>query len=139
MKNFLLDTHIWIWWANRSERLDKKIMKLLDNAESGSLHISTISCWEVAKLVQKEKIKLSEPVNLWIKCALMASVLVLDQLTPEISIESTQLPGDFHNDPADQIIVATARLNNYTLITADSLILNYQYVRTMLVEDKSKR
>ena len=131
MKNFLLDTHIWIWWANRSDRLDKKIMKLLDNAESGSLHISTISCWEVAKLVQKEKIKLSEPVNLWIKRALTAPVLVLEQLTPEISIESTQLPGNFHNDPADQIIVATARLNNYTLITADSLILDYQYVRTM--------
>ena len=131
MKNFLLDTHIWIWWANRSDRLDKKIMKLLDNAESGSLHISTISCWEVAKLVQKEKIKLSEPVNLWIKCALTAPVLVLEQLTPETSIESTQLPGTFHNDPADQIIVATARLNNYTLITADSLILDYQYVRTM--------
>jgi len=131
MKNFLLDTHIWIWWANRSGRLDKKIMKLLDNADSGFLHISTISCWEVAKLVQKEKIKLSEPVNLWIKCALTAPVLVLEQLTPETSIESTQLPGNFHNDPADQIIVATARLNNYTLITADSLILDYQYVRTM--------
>jgi PIN domain nuclease of toxin-antitoxin system len=131
MKNFLLDTHTWIWWANRSDRLDKKIMLLLDNAESGSLHISTISCWEIAKLVQKEKIKLSKPVNLWIECALTTPVLVIEQLTPEISIESTQLPGKFHNDPADQIIVATARLNNYTLITADSLILNYQYVKTI--------
>ena len=131
MKNLLLDTHIWIWWANRSNKLDKKIIRMLDNAQSGSLHLSAISCWEVAKLVQKRKLILSEPVNLWIKSALSAPALVLEQLSPEISIESTQLPGNFHNDPADQIIVATARLHKFTLITADSLILNYQHVKTM--------
>ena len=131
MKNLLLDTHIWIWWANRSNKLDKKIIRMLDDAKSGSLHLSAISCWEVAKLVQKKNLILSEPVNLWIKSALSTSALVLEQLSPEISLESTQLPGDFHNDPADQIIVATARLHKFTLITADSLILNYQYVKTM--------
>jgi PIN domain nuclease of toxin-antitoxin system len=67
----------------------------------------------------------------WFEKALSYPGVQLYNLTPEISIESTRLPGEFHRDPADQIIVATARINECPLITSDHKILDYPYVDTL--------
>jgi PIN domain nuclease of toxin-antitoxin system len=69
--------------------------------------VSAISCWEVAKLVERKRLNLNVPVNEWIAQALGPSGITLLPLEPEIAVLSTQLPGSFHKDPADQIIVAT--------------------------------
>lgn len=125
----ILDTHIWIWWVNESPRsTSKHKITILENQERG-LGVSIISCWEVAKLVEKKRLVLSLSVEEWLeKASAYPGVQVLELNIP-ILVESTKLVG-FHNDPADQIIVATAKIHHSQLLTADSKILNYSGVRT---------
>lgn len=87
-----------------------------------------ISCWEVAKLVENGRLQLPNPVAEWMDIALAYPGIRLTDLTLSILIESTQLPGNFHRDPADQMIVATARILQYPLLTMDTKILAYPYV-----------
>ena len=131
MSALLLDTHVWVWWANRSTHIARKMLRRLDSAAPGSLRLSAISCWEVAKLVQKGRLLLSEPAAVWVQRALSNPAIVLEPISPEIAVESAQLPGAFHDDPVDQMIVATARVQNLTLATADKLILGYPHVKTI--------
>jgi len=97
-------------------------------ASTDGVAISAISCWEVAKLVEKGRLVLTRPIEQWMPVALSAPGLVLLPLSPAIAVESTKLPGAFHKDPADQIIVATSRLHALPLATCDGLIRNYQGV-----------
>ena len=90
--------------------------------------VSVISCWEVAKLVEKGRLTLQQPVGEWIATALTRPHITLLSLTPEIAVDATQLPTGFHSDPADQLIVATARILGIPLLTADAKILNYAHV-----------
>lgn len=96
--------------------------------EADVIGVSAISCWEIAKLVQRGRLELPCSLREWFEQALGYPGVQLLELTPEIAIESTQLPGEFHRDPADQIIVATARLYGCPLVTSDSRILGYTYV-----------
>ena len=127
----LLDTHIWIWWVHGDERLDVRLTNHLAQAESRGLGVSGISCWEVAKLVEYGRLELPCPVPEWFELALNYPGVRLLELTPEIAFESTCLPGDFHRDPADQIIVATARAHNIPLATVDTKILAYTHVEKL--------
>ncbi len=120
----VLDTHIWIWWVNDSPRLTEQHKQWIKDYQSQGLGISVISCWEVAKLVEKNRLILSIPVNEWLQKALAYPGVQLLNLTVPIIVQSTQLTG-FHNDPADQIIVATAKVYDCLLLTADGKILNY--------------
>lgn len=93
--------------------------------------VSAISCWEVAKLVEYGRLELPSPVGEWFDKALSYPGVRLLELTPKIAAESTQLPGDFHRAPADQIIVATARIHACPLVTSDERILVYPHVETI--------
>jgi len=127
----LLDTHIWIWWVDGSSRLkDWQNQIICENEEEG-LRISAISCWEVAKLVEIGRLAMACLIEEWMEEALLYPGIRLLELTPQISIESTKLPGEFHKDPADQIIVATARIYDIPLLTADEKILDYLHVSTL--------
>jgi PIN domain nuclease of toxin-antitoxin system len=127
----LLDTHIWVWWIDDNQHLvDRPRHLIQDNVRSG-LEVSAISCWEVAKLVQYGRSELACPLEKWMEQALAYPGVHLRELTPRIAIESTKLPGSFHRDPADQIIVATARIYDIPLLTVDSRILQYPHVRTL--------
>ena len=127
----LLDTHIWVWWVDDSQQLtDRQRQIIQDNVQSG-LGVSAISCWEVAKLVEYGRVELICPIEEWMEQAVTYPGVQLLELTPQIAIESTKLPGSFHRDPADQIIVATARVYDISLLTADRRILQYQHVRTL--------
>ena len=95
------------------------------------LLMSAISVWEVVKLVEKNKLKLGVGIDQWVAQALSMSQFQLLPLSFEIAIESTRLPQPFHQDPADQIIIASARLCDATLLAVDQLILNYPNVRTL--------
>ncbi|RMI12730.1 MAG: type II toxin-antitoxin system VapC family toxin [Calditrichaeota bacterium] len=94
--------------------------------------MSAISCWEIAKLVEYGRLELPCSLKEWFDQALSYPGIYLLPLTPEIAIESTQLPGNFHRDPADQIIVATARVYDCPLITSDKKILSYPHVETII-------
>ncbi len=124
----VLDTHIWIWWADNSSRLTERQHQHIQANQVEGLGVSVISCWEIAKLVELGRLKLSYFVKDWLEQALQYPGVRLLNLTPEIAVESSQLPGSFHRDPADQIIVATARIFNCPILTADSKILNYPHV-----------
>lgn len=124
----ILDTHIWIWWVHGDAALPDSTRALLDSAEQTGIGVSAISCWEVAKLVERQRLALPCPVTDWMQQALSYPGVRLLELSPRICVESTQLPGIFHRDPADQIIVATARVLNAPLVTVDAKILAYSHV-----------
>jgi PIN domain nuclease of toxin-antitoxin system len=126
----VLDTHIWVWWIHGSDTLTPEQMSVIEENETGVIGVSAISCWEVAKLVERGRLQLDVPVEEWLEQALNYPGVRLLELTPEIAVESTRLPGEFHRDPADQIIVATARLFDCLLLTADGLIKDYPHVKT---------
>ncbi len=126
----VLDTHIWIWWVHGHAPLSAAHGKLIQEHEESGLGVCAISCWEVAKLAEKNRLELPIPVDDWMRLALGYPGIMLLALEPRIAVESTRLPDAFHNDPADQIIVATARLMDCPLVTSDERILDYPYVAT---------
>jgi PIN domain nuclease of toxin-antitoxin system len=128
---YLLDTHAWIWWNSRPEALSPKVLKLIQRGEHDELLLSAISVWEFSKLVEKGRLTLACDGWSWLKEALAMPGLRLVELSPEVAWQSTQLPPPFHDDPADQMIVATARLENATVITTDRLIRDYPHVRAV--------
>ncbi|RLC77110.1 MAG: type II toxin-antitoxin system VapC family toxin [Chloroflexi bacterium] len=127
----VLDTHIWVWWVHGDKRLTPTQIEVIVANETDVIGVSAISCWEVAKLVEYNRLRLPCPLEEWFEQALSYPGILLIPLTPEIVIESTRLPGEFHRDSADQIIVATARVYNCPLVTGDEKILNYPYVTTI--------
>ena len=127
----VLDTHIWVWWVHGDKQLAKTQMEVIEANEADVIGVSAISCWEVAKLVQFRRLQLPCPLREWFQQALAYPGIRLLELTPEIAVGSTELPGEFHRDPADQIIVATARVHECPLITADSRLLEYPHVQTV--------
>jgi len=119
----LLDTHVWIWLSIEDKTsLTKKAKRRIQQADRK--WISAISCWELAKLVEKNRISLSIPLIHWIRRSLHEIGVDVADLSPEIAVESTHL-NDFHKDPADQMIVATSRVLEIPLLTSDRRILNY--------------
>nr|VFK43364.1 MAG: PIN domain nuclease, a component of toxin-antitoxin system (PIN domain) [Candidatus Kentron sp. TC]VFK46010.1 MAG: PIN domain nuclease, a component of toxin-antitoxin system (PIN domain) [Candidatus Kentron sp. TC] len=127
----IMDTHVWVWWVHNDDRLTDRIREHVRANEEEGLGVSVISCWEVAKLVEISKLTLHCPIDEWMETALIYPGIQLLELTPEIAIESTQLPGEFHRDPADQIIVATARVHECPVLTVDDKILNYSHVQSL--------
>jgi PIN domain nuclease of toxin-antitoxin system len=125
----LLDTHIWVWWVSRPDRLQPRHRELLELGADRTFGVSIISCWEVAKLVEYGRLKLDRPVGLWIEAALAEPCVSLLHLHPRIVVESTQLPQPFHREPADQLLVATARILQCPIMTDDNKIAAYPHVR----------
>jgi PIN domain nuclease of toxin-antitoxin system len=123
----LIDTHIWVWWESNPRKLNPRNAQTL--ATPGQkVAVSVISCWEIAKLVEYGRLTLDRPVQQWIDAALARPGLELLAISPSIAVESTRLPPPFHRDPADQLIVATARVHDLQLMSEDSRILNYSHV-----------
>ena len=133
--SFLLDTHAFIWVINGESTLAKKVLESINRAaKEKAVFISAISLWEISMLVKKRKVIFDQPTLEWLSNGLQAPGMNLIPLTPNIAVESCQLPGEFHGDPADRIIIATARIEGLTLVTRDQKILEYgkdHYVNTL--------
>jgi len=126
----LLDTHAWVWWVSEDRRLSGPARRTIAKAAAGDqLWLSFISIWEVAKKVEKGQLVLDRPLDDWLDLATDRAGLHLAELTRPVLIESCRLPGPFHGDPADQIIVATARDRDAVLVTKDRQIHQYAHVR----------
>ena len=127
----LLDTHYWIWLQfGTRQRLTADLLKAIDDAaKRGALLLSAISVWELGLLASKGRLDLDLPCEQWVQRALSTPGLSLAPLTPEIALASSFLPEPFHGDPADRIIVATARSLGARLVTRDSRILEYSRKR----------
>ena len=125
----VLDTHVWVWWVNGDDRLTETQRAAVEQADD--LGVSAISCWEVAKLVELGRLAFDRPVLDWLRAALAYPGVRLLPLSPEVAVGSTTLPGAFHRDPADQIIVATARAHGCRVVTSDRKVLAYAHVETV--------
>lgn len=129
---YLLDTHVWVWWNMEPKKLSRKVRALIKNTDSYSeLLLSAISPWEFCKLIEKKRIGISCAPEEWLSQALQMPKLRLVPLTPTLAYRSTILPQPFHGDPADQLIVATAREENATIVSKDKLLRDYEHVRTV--------
>jgi PIN domain nuclease of toxin-antitoxin system len=127
----LLDTHAWVWWVTGDRRLPRSARRAIEKAAAGdALSLSLISIWEVAKRVEKGQLVLDRPLDDWLDQAVARPGLHLAELTRAILIESCRLPQPFHGDPADQLIVATARDRNAVIVTKDQEIQQYAHVRS---------
>jgi PIN domain nuclease of toxin-antitoxin system len=129
MTALLLDTHVWIRLSLEDKSsLSRKAQGAMRKA--GQKWISAISCWELAKLVEKKRISFSIPTITWIRRSLNECDINVADLSPEIAVESTLLQG-FHKDPADQIIVATSRILGMPVVTSDHLIIDFPAVESI--------
>ena len=128
---FLLDTHVWIWYCEGSKRIPKKTSQILRDISNSPIGLAAISPWEVAKKASLGKLAFAIQTRDWIRRGTESLGIEIIPLLPEICYESNYLPPPFHRDPADQMIVATARVCELTLITSDQRIQDYQHVRTL--------
>jgi PIN domain nuclease of toxin-antitoxin system len=124
--SLLLDTHVWIWFMLANAELAVSGRNVINRAAaSGQLRIAAISVWEAALLASRGRIALGRPLAQWITEAVSAPGLSIEPLLPQVAVEACSLPEAFQRDAAVQLIVATARVTNATLMTRDRHILDY--------------
>ena len=125
----VLDTHIWVWRTTNGASLSKRMRAKLGKARG--LGVPAIACWEVAMLEAKGRLALAQPARVWIELALASPGISLLPLDPEIAWLSMNLPGNFHGDPADRMIVATALHLGLPLATVDKQIIEWGQVKVV--------
>jgi PIN domain nuclease of toxin-antitoxin system len=128
----VLDTHAWIWWVNGSQELSAVALRHIDTAiKNHSVFISAISAWEVALLVERNRLRLTMDVQDWIARTEALPFVKIIAIDVAIALKSVQLLGEFHKDPADRIIVATALRLGLPVISKDEKIQHYPHVKTI--------
>jgi PIN domain nuclease of toxin-antitoxin system len=127
----VLDTHAWWWTVSEPDRLSPKARRLIRRTPSEQRAIASISIWEFAMMVTRGRIKLSISPDEWLEYAINKTGITILYLNSKIALESCNLPGDFHKDPADRIIVAATRVSRSKLITKDQKIIEYPHVTTV--------
>lgn len=129
----VIDTHVLVWWVSGSNSLSSSAENTIKNtlANDSEVIVSSISAWEIAMLIEKGRLVLSMDVESWLNEVSQIDGLRFIPVDNEIGIKSTVLPGSFHKDPADRMIVATARKLAIPLVTADEKIINYEHVKTI--------
>lgn len=120
----LLDTHVLLWLTEDSKRLGAKARKRIE-ADSGDVHLSAMSFWEIAMLVDKQRIALSMPLAQWTERLMDLGKFRIISIDAAIARDAGALPGDIHGDPSDRMIIATARSLGCPVLTADGPILAY--------------
>lgn len=122
----VLDTHVFLWLLAGDPALPGKTREAIAAAaRRGEVLVPAIVPWEVAMLAARGRIVLAEPVAEFIAHGLGLPGIRLTPLAPEVAVEAVALPGDFHKDPADRMIVATARVLGAALVTFDQAILDW--------------
>jgi PIN domain nuclease of toxin-antitoxin system len=130
----VLDTQALIWWVNGDEQLSNTARKTIEkeiSSPDGQVFISTISAWEVALLVERGRLTLTMDVKDWIDTVTAIDGVRFVPIDNEVAVQSVRLPGEFHADPADRMIVALARRLSSALITSDAKIRAYKHVKTI--------
>lgn len=123
MSALVLDTHAWVWWASKPEKLSRRQRTAIDRARrrgSESLLLSVISAWEVALLVQGARLRLPVPLEAWLEQAMSIAGLDVVPLSVPIIASAARLAA--LRDPADMLIVATALHHGAPLVTSDRRI-----------------
>lgn len=129
----VLDTHVLVWWVNGDDVLLSAAAKQAIEHElvGGQILVSSITAWEIAMLVSKERVSLSVDVSTWLDLVGQIEAVSFIPVDNEIAIKSTELPGNFHKDSADRMIVATARKLAAPVVSADEKIRAYPHVKVI--------
>ncbi|MEJ2619033.1 MAG: type II toxin-antitoxin system VapC family toxin [Candidatus Thiodiazotropha sp.] len=129
----VIDTHVLVWWVSGKKSLSTTAGKVIQDTlhNGGEVIVSSISAWEIAMLIAKRRLVLSMDIESWLDEVNQIDGVRFLPVDNEIAIKSTVLPGEFHKDPADRIIVATARKLAAPLVTADEKIIQYAHVKTV--------
>ncbi len=128
----VLDTQAWLWWAHDPDRLSQPAARAIQKAQdTDGIRVSVISVWEVALKSEIGKLELCMDIDEWFRQASSYPNLMVEALSAQDAIACTRLPGDFHRDPADRMIVAMCRRYGAALVTSDRLIRAYPYVNTI--------
>ncbi len=128
----VMDTHAWLWFLSNPELLSQPAHDALKAAKSESnIVVSSISAWEVALLVKKDRLRLTMDVTDWINKSEALSFIDFFPVTNAVAVKSVNLPAPLHDDPADRLIIATALSLGASLVTKDRKILDYPHVETI--------
>ena len=129
----VLDTHVLVWWVNGGEKLSQRAHKTIGKELAGDaqLLVSAISAWEIAMLIAKGRLTLTMDIDDWLATVSSIEGVTFVAVEPDVAVQSVRLPGAFHSDPADRIIVALARHHSAQLVTADTRIQAYRHVKTV--------
>lgn len=128
----VLDTHTLVWWVTNDSSLSKKAKAAIERERAGGeIVVSAISAWEIAMLVERETLAFSMDVESWLATVQQIPGVRFVPIDVDISTKSVKLPGEFHKDPADRLIVATARKFGAPLVTKDLKIRAYAHVKTI--------
>lgn len=126
----LLDTHVWVWWLTRESRLSRTELEALDaEARRGELFLASISLWEAQMLHAKGRLELPLAFSDWLERAAAPRMLTLVPMDVGVVLALDKLPPSFHGDPADRLIVATARAHGLPLATHDARIRRSRTVK----------
>lgn len=130
----VLDTHALVWWVNGDDHLSAPAAKAIEQEitrDDGQILISSISAWEIALLVEKARLTLTMDVNDWLNIVAEIDSLRFVPLDNDVAVQSVRLPGVFHPDPADRFITALARRHAVPVVTSDTKIRKYKYVKSI--------
>ena len=127
VRPLLLDTHVWVWFvAGAAHELSPSCVRAVEAArERRAAFVSTVSVREVALLVAHRRLALTLPAEEWVRRALGPAGLAPLPLDVAAAVRSADLPGSFHRDPADQMLVAQALVHGLVLVTRDRAILEW--------------
>lgn len=128
----VLDTHTLVWWVTGDPALSKKAKAAIEREQAGGdIVVSSISAWEIATLVKRDRLVLSMDVSNWLAAVTQINAVRFVPVDVEVATKSVELPGEFHKDPADRMIIATARKLAVPLVTKDGRIQAYAHVKTI--------
>jgi PIN domain nuclease of toxin-antitoxin system len=128
----VLDTHTLVWWVTNDAELSEKAKKAIERERAGGeIVISAISAWEIAMLVDRGTLAFSMDIDSWLSTVREIPRVRFAPVDVDIAVKSVQLPGLFHKDPADRMIVATARKFAAPLVTKDLKMRAYAHVKTI--------
>ena len=128
----VLDTQVWLWWLHSPGELSRAALEAVRKAEhSEGMLVSAISVWEVAVKHALGKLHIPLEIHKWFELASGYRNIVIEPVLPVDAIDSTVLPGSFHKDPADRIIIAVARRHSIPVVTSDGAIRSYPHVETV--------
>lgn len=130
----VLDTHALIWWVNGAGELSANAERAIDDersGEDGAILVSSITAWEMAMLVERGRLTLTMALEDWLALVESIDRVTFVPVDNTVAIAPTRLPGDFHKDPADRMLVALTRRFNAAIVTADEKIRSYPHVRSV--------
>ncbi|KPK79788.1 MAG: twitching motility protein PilT [Gemmatimonas sp. SM23_52] len=128
----VLDTHVWVWWVSGVEELSPRAAELIAAAmRDRALHVSCISVWEVAMLVRGGRLVLTMDVEDWVARSEALPFLRFVPVENRIALGAVRLPEPLHRDPADRIILSTARTLGAAVVTRDERLWSYPHVETI--------